>query len=209
MEKAMTDNAKRPEGVIFDLGGVLISFDHMDVCRCFSRISGVSPEEVYSRIFESGLEEAYDKGLFSTADFRGRVLKRLGVNIPKDEFSRIWCGMFTEKSDIVGIVESLKGRTKLFLLSNTNELHFEFARKEFPFIDNAFDEVFLSYRLGLRKPEPAIFETVISSTGISPASLFFTDDKEEYAEAAKRSGIRASRFTRAEDLKKELIKMGF
>ncbi|MBI5343814.1 MAG: HAD family phosphatase, partial [Deltaproteobacteria bacterium] len=184
MKKAVHE-IKRPEGVIFDLGGVLLAFDHMDVCRALGRLSGKTPDEVYGRIFKSGLEEAYDKGL-PTWEFYHEALKRLGMNIPFDEFSRIWCGIFTEKNDVIEILASLKGRTRLFLLSNTNELHFEFARKKFPFLDNTFDALFLSYRLGLRKPEPEIYEAVIISSGIDPSNLFFTDDKPDYADAAKK-----------------------
>lgn len=203
---------RRPEGIIFDIGGVLLDFDHMKICRGLSRRCVHSPEEVYEAIFSSGLEALYDSGRLSSGEFYTEVLRRLGIKadgVTFEEFSAIWCEIFMEKKDVTSLAKGLLGSTRLMILSNTNELHFEFARRKFPFLDDFFQWSFLSYKIGSSKPDPVVFKTVIDTTGIGASRLFFIDDRQEYVDAGIKAGIESRQYVSPEGLKNALKSMGF
>jgi len=95
----------------------------------------------------------------------------------------------------------------LFLLSNTNALHFEYIRENYPFLTN-FSQFILSYQVGSRKPEKGIYETLIRKAGIPPETLLFIDDKMPFCDRGPEHGIQAWQFTSQETLKQQLIEHG-
>lgn len=206
------DRAKRPEGIVFDLGGVLLLFDHMDICRDLARAARLNPEEVYEKIFTSGLERAFDLGI-STEEFYSRALSALGLSpgeISLEEFKRAWGDIFTENPETVRVLKRLRGQARLFLLSNTNELHFGYARKKFPFLsDDTFEGVFLSFEMKKRKPEPGAFQEVMRGSSLSAGELFFVDDSPEHVASARELGIRGFVYASADGLASELACLGF
>lgn len=205
MEQAL----KKPAGIIFDLGGVLLEFDHMITCRELSKRSSKTPEEIYEIIFKGGLEARYDMGLPSD-DFLKKINELLGSHLNIHEFGDIWGDIFIENKAVSrGILNNLKGRARLFLLSNTNELHYEFVKRHYPWITGSFEREFLSYELGLRKPSPEIFLKSIELSGLKPDELFYIDDRVENAVAAQNAGIRSAHFRSAKELADELEKLGF
>lgn len=200
-----------PAGVIFDLGGVILEFDHMTICRPLSELAGMAPEEVYAAIFSSGLEELYDKGKISTEEFYREGCDVLGISpseLSIDEFGRIWGDIFSVNAQVLGIINRLRKRTKLYLLSNTNELHFTYATKKLPSLEDTFDGVFLSFRLGTRKPEPEIFRAVIDNIALPPEKLFYIDDFPGHVEAAAAHGISGMVFTGPTELDDRLRSLG-
>ncbi|MFQ5465733.1 MAG: HAD family hydrolase [Thermodesulfobacteriota bacterium] len=204
-------NIERPEGVIFDLGGVILDFDHMVTCRPLAELSGMAPEEVFETVFASGLERLYDKGKITTDEFYAEGLSLLGIpraELPPERFREAWNRIFTLKADVVDIVRGLRGKTRLFMLSNTNELHWEYAAREHPVLSELFDDIFLSFRLGARKPEPEIFRKVIDAIGIPAKGLFYVDDLAGHVEAARRAGIEGLVFTTPGELAGRLASLG-
>ena len=196
-------------GVLFDIGGVLLDFDHMKSCTQLAAISGLTPDEVYRRLFKSGLETAFDLGMDSSL-FYTEVLTKLNISQEKisiELFSRIWGAIFKERPEVTKIVEELQDSTQLFVLSNTNALHYSYIEEHYPFFSN-FEKQFLSFRLKLRKPDPLIFSSVVDSTGLAPASILYFDDMREHVEAAKEAGINAKLFTSIDAMKTVLRSAG-
>jgi len=205
----MTD--ARPAGVIFDLGGVLLTFDHMDICRDLSAVSGLAPEEIYRRVFASGLEKRYDLGRVTTEEFYTEGLSILGItpeDLSREDFERVWADIFSENNDVTRLLPEIKKRAGLFLLSNTNELHYGMAERRFSFLRGTFDEVFLSFRLGLRKPEPEVFEAVLDRTGLAPSELFYVDDDPGHVASARTLGIDSHVYTSPAKLAEALTNRG-
>jgi len=117
--------------IIFDLGKVIVNFDHMRICNNLSIYSTLKPAWIYDLIFSSGLEASFDKGTISPENFYLQVKKVLESNIEKDKFRGIWTQIFTLNTGIEELISSLKDRHKLFCLSNTNKWHFEHCMEEF------------------------------------------------------------------------------
>ena len=68
----------------------------------------------------------------------------------------------------------------------------------------SFDRRFYSCRVGLAKPDPAVYEAVLSGLGATPRSVLFIDDRAENVLAATALGLQAVRFTSAEELPGQL-----
>lgn len=193
--------------IIFDLGNVILNFDHMIICRKLASLSSLSPEQVYEIIFKSGLERLYDEGKISTQNFFEKVTNKLGLNISFEEFKIIWQDIFWINEGIQEILLNLKGRYKLFLLSNTNPLHFEFAREKFDILE-ALNEYILSYEVGFSKPAVEIFNEVLKKARVEPAKCIYIDDISEHIASSNKIGMKGILFQSIEGLKRDLIKYG-
>ncbi len=189
--------------IVFDLGNVIIPVDHLRFCRGLAQVSSWTAEEIYRDAFGTRLVHDYEQGRLSSREFHKEVCRRLGLELGFADFSRIWCEIFSENKEVSALIRALKGNYRLFLLSNTNELHFEFARKNFPVLDE-FEEYILSYRLGCTKPDPRIFKEAIRRADCKPAEIVYIDDIAEYAAAAESLGIQAIHFRSSRQLKDQL-----
>ncbi len=181
----------------FDLGNVLIQVDHGRFCRHLADLTGLAPQEVYARIFETDLEPAFDTGRLSPQAFHQAVQELFGLTLPFPEFSRRWCEIFAPLPGMAEVVARLKDRLPLFLVSNTNALHFPYVWERYPLI-HGFAGYILSYRLGSRKPEPAFYQALLREAACPPAACLFVDDKLPFVEAARRHGLTAWQFTTPE-----------
>lgn len=191
--------------VVFDLGNVVLGFDHLIICRKLSELYGITVDEVFECIFKRGLEKAFDEGRLSPQEFTAECSKALGVKLSAPAFKEIWSDMFWENQDVLDIVRELRPSARLLLLSNTNVWHVEYVTKHFSVLD-LFDALILSFQLGHTKPHPAMFERTIelSSEPAHPSQTVFIDDKQEYTRAASELGLRGIHFTGAQHLRREL-----
>ena len=97
---------------------------------------------------------------------------------------------------------------ELALLSNTNELHFDYLYKDYSDFFKNFKKLHLSYLMNLRKPDIEIYNEVLKYHNIKPENMFFTDDNQENIDAAKKAGIRAYTFKNVIKLKQDLADFG-
>ena len=194
--------------VIFDLGNVILSFDSRKISGFIAAKSGFLQEEVHGFMFGTELEKAIDRGEITLRDFLDRINDRFRSKIGLEEFTPVWCDMFTQNEGMESIIRGLKeNKYRLGILSNTNSPQFEFIMKEFPLI-GLFDDYHLSYETGLLKPEKRAFEKLIDFYGREPGSLVFIDDLESNAAAARASGIRAFRYATSQQLASDLSNIG-
>jgi putative hydrolase of the HAD superfamily len=193
--------------VIFDLGKVLVYFDFQ---RGFEALAGICPysaAEVRRRIASTGLVERFETGLVEPRDFVERLSRTLKLKIDYDEFCRIWSCIFTERLIPECMLAGLAARYRLVLLSNTNAIHFEAIRRDYPWL-RYFHELVLSYEVKAMKPDAAIFREAIRRAGCRPEECFYTDDIPAYVEAARALGIDAVRFESAARIAAELRARG-
>jgi len=191
------------EAVIFDLGNVILPFDHHTVSQRLSALSPKCEGEIFRTLFRSQLGRDYDLGQVSSTEFFCQARSALHLDVGFGEFREIWCDIFSLNEGVARIIEALKGRASLFLLSNTNEMHFKHVRRHFEVV-NLFDEALLSYQLGLQKPDPQIWQEAVRRAGVLPRQCAYVDDVEEYVEVARGLGLYAIHFRGVERLRREL-----
>ena len=104
------------------------------------------------------------------------------------------------------LLAELKKRYPLYLLSNTNAMHFDHIRKTYPHLFRHFRIAFPSHRVGHRKPDRQIYDAVLARIGLRPEDTIFIDDSPKFIEGAKKVGIHGILFRNILQLKKELKK---
>lgn len=192
--------------IIFDLGKVIVDFDHMSVCERLATRCVLGPGDIYKQIFTSGLEARFDCGLISPEVFYRQAAQRLSLDMPIETFQEIWNTIFSLQAGI----EALLGRLhayRLVCLSNTNQWHFEHCRTLFPVLDR-FDAFVLSYRIGVCKPHARIFREALQRAEAQPHQCLFIDDVAEYVDAARTCGIDGIVFSSVPRTVRELTRRG-
>ena len=190
--------------VIFDLGGVIVPLDFRRGYAALESICPYRAEEIPSRIAATGLVPELEKGLVPPEEFAGRVSDALGMRVNFEEFCDLWSTIFPPHTLIPeSLLEGLRGRYRLLLLSNTNAIHFPFIEKHYPLLRH-FDEFVLSYEVGAMKPAPEMYRAAIARSECAPEECFFTDDVLDNVEAARREGIDAAQFVSYERLQEDL-----
>lgn len=194
--------------ILFDLGKVLIPFDFTIGYRILQQRCGLEPDTLRERIRATGLVPQFETGLIEPAEFVRRLSEGVGLDISYGEFCGIWSSIFGKNTLISeAFVEALHRRYPLILVSNTNAIHFEMVRENYPILRH-FDRYILSYEVKAMKPSPLIYEAAVRAAGCAPEECFFTDDIPEYAEGARRFGIDAVQFQSESQIAGELRSRG-
>jgi putative hydrolase of the HAD superfamily len=193
--------------VIFDLGRVLIQFDYK---RGYRALEGLCPHEaaaIPKLLAGTGLVERFETGLVEPREFVAEMSRALDLRMDYEQFCDIWSCIFTDTLVPESMLEGLKARYRLLLLSNTNAIHFEMIRRTYPLLRH-FDDLVLSYEVKAMKPQPAIYRAAIERAGCRPEECFYTDDIAEYVAGARAMGIDAVQFQGVERLTEEMRARG-
>jgi len=188
--------------IIFDVGGVLIrgSFDEY-----LKKISEILEVEVKR---DSDLNETINDWMRGRLTFKESIEKMFGVSLNKDKTKQIfniWSDNWNFDKKMIDFARKFKPKYKLIMLSNADREGVE--RWDNDFFD-FFDRKFISYELGLIKPEREIYEYVLREINREPGECVFIDDKPENIEGARNLGIHGIIFESKEQLKEELKKLG-
>lgn len=191
---------------MFDLGNVIICFDHMLAAKEIAKYSHKSPDEIYNLIFYSDLTEKFDIGLIEEEEFFENVREILDLNgLSQNRFYQIWNNIFWENPGIADLIKEVKSKYHKFLIiSNVNKPHFEYIWSNFPVVREA-DEIILSYKVGSLKPDPKIYSIAVEKAGCLPSEIFYTDDRLELVEKAIEFGFLALRFKGIDEIRNLIL----
>ena len=196
------------EVVYLDLGKVLIDFDYAVAAQRILEVSPLPLSEIAKVLSEPQLLFEFETGKLSALEYYKIVSDALKMQIPLDEFRSLWGSMFLPVPLVSErLLQELRRRKRLILLSNTNEIHFEYLLEKFPIL-NQIEERLLSYRVGYMKPDPQIFQLAIEKAGVAPERIFFADDRIENVEGACSAGIQAIQFKSENQLRQEMNDRG-
>ncbi|MGD0496998.1 MAG: HAD family hydrolase [Bryobacteraceae bacterium] len=195
------------KAVLIDLGKTLINFDFERAYRAIGRFCSCAASEIPERIAPAGLAERFECGWIEPRDFFLQLAGALHLRLDYEGFCRIWNSIFGEPLIPESVLEGLAARYRLVLVSNTNPIHFEALRREYPFL-RLFHETALSYEVHAIKPQPAIFQAAIERAGCLPGECFYADDIASFAEVARGLGMDAVRFEGWGQLEQDLTARG-
>lgn len=197
------------EVILFDLGNVILPFNHYQIAEKLSRFSQEKefqdPQKIFSYLFDfqGGAINSFDAGKLSPEQFFQSLKGTLRLSITFEEFIPIWTDIFTEDREVSEIILSLKGRRRLGLVSNTDLLHFNYILSKFPMIRN-FEKYILSYEVGFKKPDVQIFQEAMKWASVEPERILFIDDTRSHVEVALSLGMQGIHFISADQLREEL-----
>jgi putative hydrolase of the HAD superfamily len=194
--------------VLFDLGRVIIPFDFKRGYARLSPLCGLPEDEIPRRISSTDLVQKYESGQIESRDFVRELSRQLSFETSYENFCEIWSCIFLPQTLIPeSMVEGIARSTRLVLVSNTNQIHFEMIREKYPILRH-FNEFVLSYEVGATKPLPLIYQRAVEAAHCAPGECFFTDDIQSYVDGARAYGIDAVRFESAGQIERELRSRG-
>lgn len=192
--------------VFFDLGNVLVHFDHDIAVRNVARLTNRQLDLVRETLFHSGLQDQFETGLVTSGQFATSALQQLQSELAPGDFLEAISAIFHPNLNILGILRQLKNaNVPMAILSNTCESHWEWIVKQrWPVLEEWFDFYVLSYEAQSMKPDARIYEVCEAKSGRQPAQLFFTDDRAENVAAAHKRGWQTYQFSDAAGLAQAL-----
>lgn len=193
------DPDRRGSVLVLDLGGVAARWLPDRRLHAVAQLSGLPPATIDQLVFESGFEDAGERGRFTEQEYVAALRDLLGVRADQtDELRAAWAAAYEPDARVLRVVERAPARTALF--TNNGPLVEAALAHELSAIDAAFDRCLFAWRLGIGKPEPAAFEQVAAELDAAPEQVVFVDDSQENVDGARAAGWRAHRFTTVLDL---------
>jgi len=189
--------------IIFDIGGVIVNLDYERVCAPLAELSGRDKSKVREEVENGPIVRAAMKGLIEPREFHRLLCLALGITVGYNRFTEIWVRLLSDNKGIDRIIQPLKSKFKLVLASNTEHIHYSHCVDNFSTL-RYFETRFLSYEMGLLKPDQKYFYQVLRGLDQPSKEMLFIDDKQENVESANSVGITALRFSSNENLQAEL-----
>lgn len=183
------------KNLIIDFGGVLIDLDRQRCLDNFKKLGMPDTEVVLDIYHQQDFFQQYEKGLITTAEFRDVIREKIGKPVTDARIDEAWNSFLvnipTYKLDLL---LNLRKDYVVYLLSNTNELHWQWScQHAFPYktfrVEDYFEHIFLSYEMKMAKPDAEIFRRVLDETGIVPQETLFIDDSDANCRTAETLGI--------------------
>lgn len=197
--------------VFFDLGNVLLHFDHDRLIQQVADLSDRSRDDVRQLLFQSphNLENRFERGELNSDEFHEKFCTLADCKVARDELMLVISDIFWLNTSIVPVVSQLRAiNFPMAILSNTCEAHWTFACQRFAAVGQLFDRRVLSYEEKSMKPDRKIYQaaTELASKLVNcdAEEIFFTDDKQENIDAARDSGINAQLFKGSRELMRAL-----
>lgn len=194
------------DAVILDLGGVIINLDYNKTIRAFEALGMSDFKTVYSQAAQTNLFNDFETGKVSAQHFINSLLPHLKPGTSPNKVVHAWNAMILDvPQKKLELLETLKKRLPIFLLSNTNELHIPAVRREFAKVstlsmEHFFTKMYLSHEVKMRKPNAEIFEFVCKENNLNPTNTLFVDDSIQHIEGAKMIGLNTEYLSNPEDL---------
>jgi glucose-1-phosphatase len=195
------------QAVFLDLGNVLAFHDDPVLFQRMSAWGGADPESIRQGMLT--LWDAINRGTLAGDELRRAVCRVAGADTPMapDAFFEMWNCYFRIHHEVWPMVEALFGRVKVLLLSNTNDLHWQYLLPLLPQFAR-FDDLVLSHEVKLAKPDPEIFQLALRRANVRPDHAAYFDDVPRFVDAACALGIHGRVFTDAPTFRTQLAELG-
>lgn len=185
------------EAIIFDLGGVLLNIDYQLTKKAFGSLQIPDFDQHFSQLRQSTLFDDLETGKISTATFCDALRTQTNTQLSNEQITEAWNAMLLDfPRRRLQILQQLSLRYRLFLLSNTNEIHEAAFNQIFVQCQGAgehlsyyFEKVYYSHRMGMRKPDKNIFLHILNENNLKPEETLFIDDSPQHIATAKDLGL--------------------
>ena len=209
--KPIIPNHSSIRNIIFDFGGVICDLDIGRTVEKFKAFGPPKPEftdnkEEQDRHFER-LVEQFETDQVTPQQFR-EAIRNHYISEPSDEaIDETWNAMLTGiPAERVKLLESLRNDYRIFLLSNSNRIHYQKYTSDFheqyvyTDIDALFEKAYFSFRIKMIKPAKEVFEFVLADSKLHPGETLFIDDTLKHVKAAEQLGINGYHLMDGEDI---------
>ena len=192
--------------VLFDLGGVLIE---LGGTAAFQKLAGLaSEEELRDRWLACAWVRRFETGRCTPQEFSEGIVAEWQLQVSPEQFLEIFktwpIGPFTGS---VGLLTDVQGSVPIGCCSNTNVVHWAYQSQEWPMLE-MFDYTFLSFEMGLLKPDTEMFEAIAEQVPADRDRVLFLDDVALNADAARSFGFHSKQVRGPQECRTVLAEVG-
>ncbi len=184
------------KNLIIDFGGVIINLTRN---RCIEAFESLGVQDIREQIVNNyqhkDLFMQVEIGSITTAGFRDGIRRLSGQALTDEQIDTAWIAMLDDVPDYkLNLLLDLRKHYNTMLLSNTNEIHWEWSERTcFSYkghhVSDFFNRIYLSYKLHMLKPNADIFEYVLQDAGIKAEETLFIDDAMPNCRTAESLGL--------------------
>ena len=196
----------RPDVVVFDLGGVLAEFGGVERMRLLSGIH--DDDELWRRWLTCDWVRRFERGACTADAFAAGVVADWELAVTGEAFLtefREW--LVGPMPGAEELVADTKASLPVAVLCNTNQVHWEAGAHAWPLL-RMFDRAFLSFEIGMVKPDAEIFHHVVSALEVDAGSVLFLDDNQMNVDQAREAGLWAERVVGVSAAREVLVAAG-
>lgn len=194
--------------IFFDFGNVIAFFDHGRAIREFAKYTDMNPVELTLQLYGGPLEDDYEVGKLSTAEYVREAMLNGRLRCSSEEFLCHFVDIFWANPEVGELIPLLSPRYRLVLASNTNDAHFAQYTAQFADVLKHFDHLVASHQVGARKPHEEFFAAAKLQANAEPQACIFVDDLPVNIEAANRAGFHGVVYMPDGTLRTRLEKLG-
>ncbi len=193
--------------VLFDLGGVVLG-SPLHVISEYEALEGIKPGSINRVIGETGLAGSWSRlecGVITMKQFFSdfeQECREAGFRVSSYDLMKRISDVTKPRSEMLEAIRRIR-KSNLQVAALTN--NWKNDREGTGAIKDYFDFFFESSELGMRKPDPRIYEHVCDTLSVSPNSIVFLDDIGRNLKAAKLLGFTT---IKVDDPKKALRELG-
>jgi glucose-1-phosphatase len=189
-------SAQNIKNIIFDFGGVIIDIDFWRSINAFIKLGCDNFECIYSQASQTEIFDKIDKGTISADEFRNELIKFFPPETTAAMIDHAWNAILIGiPPHRIQLLENIRKNYRTFLMSNTNAIHYkEYIKElkekfEYNSLNDLFEKVYLSFELGIRKPDKNFFKLILEENHLDASETLFIDDLELNLPPAQSLGI--------------------
>ena len=196
---------KNANAIIFDLGGVILNIDYRLTIAAFEKLGVKNADLFYSKKVQNPIFDKIEIGEITANYFLDELQKKTN-NAEIKQLESAWNDMLLDLPESrLNHIQKLSKNYKLFLLSNTNEIHINAFRKKigekrWMQFSSLFTKMYLSHEIGFRKPNKEAFQIILDENKLKANEVFFIDDSPQHIKAARSLGIQSHYLLEGEEI---------
>ncbi len=182
-------------GVVFDVGSVLVRVSYHTIAEHLGRHSPLPPTEIHDHMVDTDLEFDSETGKYDSREYFRRLKERI-AGAPDwhyDQFVTEFDAGLQMTEQGADALRYAATRARVFLMSNTGYLHARWIFQQ-EVMATVPEQHFFSFREGIMKPDPRLWDIFFARTGLAPQSCLFIDDRPENCAGAADLGIQVINF---------------
>ncbi len=193
--------------IIFDFGGVICNIDISITEKAFVDLGIRQFDKEYSVTERDNFFGSFETGKIMPHQFREILKNYFDRPVTNQQIDDAWNALLQDiPVSRIALLRKLAQQHRLFLLSNTNEIHYTKYLKELqivhgiPGFGELFEKAYFSHQIGLRKPFREVFDFVVNDAVLDRNETLFIDDSIQHVEGARKAGLHAYHLSEGEDI---------
>jgi len=190
----------KPEAVLLDLGNVVLDVDFRRAFIAWSTSSGLPEERFHSSWAMDAPYQLHETGDLNFRQYVEHLSGLFEVRMSLEAWRQGWNAIFVDLlPEVMPLLTRLQTRMPLYAFTNTNPTHEAAWRRGYPEL-KVFRHIFVSSRIGRRKPDVAAYHLVAHRIGHSPEDIWFLDDNRDNVLGASAAGLQSFRIRTESDV---------